>query len=127
MLVPDAPDQAGVRALRLANYLLRRTFWTGNVVMSPHFAALPARRREQMARTVRQFAPGVPGPWDDTAGGVAACGSLRVRWWFAYYGPDLQAGSGDPANPRQTRRVMVLDLAPPGPDGPAVAQARPAA
>ncbi|MEO4045364.1 DUF3768 domain-containing protein [Hoeflea sp. CAU 1731] len=96
------------------NDLFRQTFLTGKVVMTAGIAALPDHVREEIITKVRAF--------DDFSedndpygehdfGALDQPGAGKVFWKIDYYDPTLTKGSEDPADPKQTRRVLTILLA----------------
>lgn len=108
---PSTVHAQRVAALRLANYLLRTTFLTGNVFLLPGMEALAPCTQKRLCDAVKRAGRDCgPGVQDDTRGGHVTIDGLTVSWRFCYYAADLQHPSPDPVNPYCTRRVMMLQL-----------------
>ena len=96
------------------NDLLRETFLTGRVVLTDGIASRPDDVREAIITRVRTF--------DDFSedndpygerdfGAFDQPGVGKVFWKIDYYDRTLTKGSEDPADPRQTCRVLTILLA----------------
>lgn len=96
------------------NDLLRTTFLTGTVILTPGIRALPDAVREEVITKVRTFDDFHP---DNDPHGEHDFGSISdpdagtVFWKIDYYDRDLRFESPDPADPKVTRRVLTIMLA----------------
>lgn len=95
------------------NDLLRQTFLTGRVVLTPGIQALPDETRERVLSMVRCFDGFDAGnnPHGERDFGAFKISSQSVFWKIDCYDTDLQYLSPDPANPQVTRRVLTIMLA----------------
>ncbi|MBV1711589.1 MAG: DUF3768 domain-containing protein [Desulfomicrobium sp.] len=97
-----------------ANDLLRQTFLTGKVVMTAGVHSLPDDTREEIITKVRGFGAFTEDndPYGEhDFGAFDQDGVGKVFWKIDYYDPTLTKGSEDPADPKQTRRVLTILLA----------------
>ena len=97
-----------------ANDLLRQTFLTGKVVMTAGIYSLPDDTREGIITKVRSFDAFTEDndPYGEhDFGAFDQDGVGKVFWKIDYYDPTLTRGSEDPADPKQTRRVLTILLA----------------
>jgi hypothetical protein len=95
------------------NDALRRTFTGGRIVMSAAFAALPEDTRRAVIAKVRGFGEFTKdnGPYGENDFGAFDHDGERFNFKIDYYAPDMENGSNDPADPRQTVRVLTIMLA----------------
>lgn len=92
------------------NDLLRHTFLTGRVVLTPGVQELPAETREQIWSRVRCFDDFDLG---NELYGERDFGAFDLKgesyfWKIDYYDTDFQYLSPDPADPKLTRRVLTI-------------------
>lgn len=95
------------------NDLLRQTFLTGKIVLTPAVEALPPATRERVLSMVRcydDFDLGNDPHGERDFGGFTLNGQ-GYFWKIDYYDTDFQYLSPDPANPQVTRRVLTIMLA----------------
>ena len=96
------------------NDLLRTTFLTGKVVLTPGIYTLPEGVRELVLSEVREFT-GFNEDNDPQGehdfGSIDVAGVGAVFWKIDYYNPTLDAGSSDPSDPAKTTRVLTVMLA----------------
>ncbi len=92
------------------NDLLRHTFLTGRVVLTPGVQNLPADIREQVLSRVRCFDGFDLG--NDLYGerdfGAFDFGGNGYFWKIDCYDADFQFLSPDPGDPKVTRRVLTI-------------------
>ena len=96
------------------NDTLRSTMLTGKVVMTAGIASLPDDIKEQIITRVRafdDFSEDNDPHGEHDFGAFDQDGVGTVFWKIDYYNHDLTAGSEDPADPKQTRRVLTILLA----------------
>lgn len=95
------------------NDLLRTTFLTGRVLMTEGIRALPEDLQSHIVEAVQTFNDF--GPENDPFGehdfGAVTVQGRKVFWKIDYYAPDMLRGSDDPADSKQTRRVLTIMLA----------------
>lgn len=96
------------------NDLLRTTFIGGQIVVTAGIAALPPEVQESIITTVRTFDDFSEGndPYGERDfGAFDQSGAGKIFWKIDYYDTTLTKGSEDPADPKQTRRVLTILLA----------------
>jgi len=109
-----AADAAGsfvkATAVRALNDAFRKSFVGGTVMMTAGVAAMPDIDRRALLRSVRAFEAfdSNNDPYGEHDFGSIGQDGARYFWKIDYYGLDLSTGSPDPANPRQTRRVLTI-------------------
>lgn len=93
---------------------LRRTFTTGDVMLTTGICALPPAQLRAVLARVRHhddFTPDDDPHGERDFGAVDLEGLGRIFWKIDYYDPTLTFGSEDPADPARTRRVLTIMLA----------------
>ena len=109
-----AADAAGsfarAAAVRALNDAFRKSFIGGVVMMTAGVAALPDIDRRALLRSVRAFEAFDSGndPHSEHDFGAIDQDGARYFWKIEYYGADFAAGSSDPTDPLQTRRVLTI-------------------
>ncbi|MGX5774990.1 DUF3768 domain-containing protein [Methylorubrum zatmanii] len=96
------------------NDLLRTSFMTGKVLLTPGITALPAGQQSAVIEAVqgfRAFTPDNDPYGEHDFGSIDLDGTGRVFWKIDYYDPSYRFGSDDPADPAKTRRVLTIMLA----------------
>ena len=96
------------------NDLLRNTFIGGKVLTTTGIQELPAEVREDILTKVRTFDDFSEDndPYNEhDFGAFTQSGAGKIFWKIDYYAPDMMHGSEDPANPKQTSRVLTIMLA----------------
>jgi len=96
--------------IRIRNDTLRRTFFTGRVMLTQGVACLPDKLRSQILTKVQTFEAFTP---DNDPHGEHDFGAVSVRgtkyfWKIDYYAPDMKHGSDDPTDPAKTVRVLTI-------------------
>lgn len=105
---------APVNRIAELNDLLRTTFLTGKVVLTPGISALDEQVRSAVLDQVRCFSAFTQDNdphGEHDFGCVTQPGVGKVFWKIDYYDTEYQDGSSDPANPALTRRVLTIMLA----------------
>jgi hypothetical protein len=106
-----APDR--LSKIRDLNDAFRSTFVGGVVNVTQGIAALPAEVKAEVLRRVRDFSRFTS---DNDPHGEHDFGAIDIHgskffWKLDYYDRTLEAGSSDPADPRETTRVLTVMLA----------------
>jgi hypothetical protein len=86
----------------------------GNVTMTAGIAALPFDLQLAVMRRVRGFDAFTEDndPYGEhDFGAFDQPGAGKIFWKIDYYAPGMQRGSEDPADPKQTVRVLTILLA----------------
>lgn len=96
------------------NDLLRTTFIGGKVLTTIGVRELPVEVQEDLLTKVRSFDDFCEdndpyGEHDFGAFEQSVAG--KIFWKIDYYAPDMKCGSEDPADPKQTCRVLTIMLA----------------
>ena len=96
--------------IRELNDAFRRTFAGGQVLLTPGINDLPSDVRAMAIRKVAIFADftGDNDPHGEHDFGSFDLAGQKFFWKLDYYAPDLQGGSEDPSNPKQTARVLTI-------------------
>ncbi len=100
--------------IRELNDVLRSTFITGKVVLTEGIRALPHAVREEIITKVRCFDTFTEGddPYGEHDFGAFDQESAgKIFWKIDYFDLDYEYLSPDPADPKQTRRVLTIMLA----------------
>lgn len=112
-LTDDARAEASTAAIRDLNDDFRRSLKGGRVMMTHGVEALGVETIRRLFIRVKSF--DAFGPDNDPYGehdfGAFDHDGDKFFWKIDYYDPTLTYGSGDPADPRVTRRVLTLMLA----------------
>jgi Protein of unknown function (DUF3768) len=89
------------------NDSLRRTFARGKVVMTAGVAALAEEELTKVLERVRHFDEFTKDndPHEEHDFGNFQLAGVTYFFKIDYYSPDMQGGSGDPADPDKTTRV----------------------
>lgn len=96
------------------NDVLRTTFLTGTVILTPGIRALPDAVREEIitkVRTFDDFSEDNDPYGEHDFGSFNEPGADKVFWKIDYYDRDYCNGSTDPTDPKATRRVLTVMLA----------------
>ena len=96
------------------NDLLRQTFIGGKVLITQGISNLSDEVQESVVTKVRSFSEFTEdndpyGEHDFGAFNHTEAG--KIFWKIDYYAPDMECGSEDPADPKQTCRVLTIMLA----------------
>ena len=105
------PTEAAA-AIRQANDVLRRTFMTGNVMLTQGIRALPEAKVAKILDAVQAFDAFDQGndPHGEHDYGRLQVDGETVCWKIDYFDADLRYGSENPADPSVTRRFMTIML-----------------
>lgn len=99
--------------IRFLNDAFRQTLEGGPVLVTRGIRALDPAVQCEVIRQVRQFS--AFGPDNDPHGehdfGAFNVEGQSIFWKIDYYDPSMQGGSGNPADPAVTRRVLTILLA----------------
>ncbi|MGE8107074.1 DUF3768 domain-containing protein [Allorhizobium sp. NPDC080224] len=95
------------------NDMLRTTFLTGKVLLTEGIRDLPDTLQSSVIEAVQTFQAFTPDndPHGEHDFGALTVEGHKVFWKIDYYAPDMLHGSDDPADPKQTRRVLTIMLA----------------
>lgn len=96
------------------NDLLRSTFMTGRVLVTEGIRALPAGTQSEILTKVRcfdAFTPDNDPHGEHDFGSFDQDGAGRILWKIDYYDPSMDGGSANPADPKQTCRVLTIMMA----------------
>jgi hypothetical protein len=95
------------------NDTFRQTFNGGQVVITAGVQALSPEQQQAVFQVVQTF--NIFNEDNDPHGehdfGAFSLHGQRFNWKIDYYDPSLQWGSEDPADPKQTKRVLTIMLA----------------
>lgn len=99
--------------IRELNDAFRRTFEGGRVVMTAGVAALPESAVAKVLARVRTFDEfnRDNDPHGEHDFGSFECEGEKFFFKLDYYAPDMEHGSEDPSDPKQTTRVLTIMLA----------------
>lgn len=96
------------------NDVLRTTFLTGKVILTPGIRALADADREAIITAVREFSAFTPDndPYGEHDFGAVTLPNVgKVFWKIDYYDDQYECHSPDASNPKVTRRVLTIMLA----------------
>lgn len=96
------------------NDLLRTTFIGGKTLTTVGINQLPAEVQEDIitrVRTFKDFSEDNDPYGEHDFGAFEQSGAGKIFWKIDYYAPDMERGSEDPADPKQTCRVLTIMLA----------------
>lgn len=95
------------------NDVFRNTFIGGRVVMTDGIRDLPEEDQEEIITKVRTFKDFSPDndPYGEHDFGAFDYNGNKIFWKIDYYDLTFTYGSENPANPKQTRRVLTIMLA----------------
>ena len=96
--------------IRELNDAFRKTFVGGQVLLTPGINDLPSDVRAMAIRKVVTFDAftGDNDPHGEHDFGSFDLAGEKFFWKLDYYAPDLQGGSEDPSDPKQTTRVLTI-------------------
>jgi hypothetical protein len=99
--------------IRELNDALRRTFAGGRVMLTSGVDALPPDVKAKVLQAVKSFDKfdSDNDPHHEHDFGAFEIEGERYFFKLDYYSPDLNAGSEDPSDPKQTTRVLTIMLA----------------
>jgi hypothetical protein len=105
-----AASPSNTDRIRALNDNFRSTLTGGRILLTPAVQELPTEAHAALLEAVRSFSNFTKG---DDPYGEHDFGSIELHgetWFFKidYYAPDMEHGSEDPADPRQTVRVMTI-------------------
>ncbi len=85
----------------------------GKLVQTQGISALPPAEQSAIREKVETFSDFTEGndPYGERDFGAFEHNGQRVFWKIDYYAPDLMHGSENPADPKQTVRVLTIMLA----------------
>ena len=100
-------------AIRTLNDTLRTTFEGGRVLVTQGVRALPLEVSAAVLSAVQAFDAFTPenDPYGERDFGSFELQGHRILWKIDYYDPSLDGGSGNPADPEVTTRVLTIMLA----------------
>jgi Protein of unknown function (DUF3768) len=95
------------------NDALRTTFAGGKILMTRGVAALLEGERAAVLNAVRTFDAFTAdnNPHGERDFGKVEVGGLEFFWKIDYFAPDMEYGSENPADPKQTVRVLTIMFA----------------
>jgi hypothetical protein len=101
-----------VDAIRFLNDEFRRNLSLGVAVITPGIAALGPSAVQRIVQTITTFDDFSKehDPYGERDFGAFDANGLRVFFKIEYYDLKITAHSPDPANPRETTRVMTIML-----------------
>jgi hypothetical protein len=108
-----APLTDRTARIRRLNDLHRTTFMFGKVHMTHGLADMGEDFTADALTAVRTFRDWTEGndPHEEHDFGAVTVQGERVFWKFDYYDKACEFGSEDPADPKQTTRVLTIMLA----------------
>lgn len=106
-------DNTKTRKIAELNDLLRDTFITGKVFFTEGIQQLPEGVREELITRVREFSTFNEDndPYGEHDFGAITINGQKFFWKIDYYDKAMKYGSEDPADPKQTTRVLTIMLA----------------
>lgn len=99
--------------IRTLNDVLRTTWLTGKVLMTPGIRNLPDTTQSRIAEAIQTFEAFTPDndPYGEHDFGAVIVDGYKAFWKIDYYDTSMEYGSEDPANPKATMRVLTIMLA----------------
>jgi hypothetical protein len=96
--------------IRVLNDNFRSTFTGGTVVMTQGVDGLPADTKARLLAAVRSFSNFTKDndPHGEHDFGSIELGATTYFFKLDYYALDMEGGSEDPADPKQTTRVLTI-------------------
>lgn len=106
-------DQGRRREIAALNDLARKTFQGCRVFLTRGIQAFSDADRFEVLQRVRRFEDFTPenDPYGEHAFGRFEFNGKRIYWKFDYYDLNLEWGSSDPTDTKQTARVLTILLA----------------
>ncbi|MBB3138553.1 hypothetical protein FHS26_006331 [Rhizobium pisi] len=101
------------KTIRILNDAFRRTWLTGEVLMTPGIGSLSIESQSRIAEAVQTFDAFTADndPHGEHDFGAVTVDGTKVFWKIDYYAMDMLHGSEDPADPKVTKRVLTIMLA----------------
>jgi hypothetical protein len=101
------------RRIAELNDALRQTFVGGKILMTRGVAVLPDDERAAVLNAVKTFDAFTKDndPHGEHDFGQVEVGGSSYFWKIDYFAPDMENGSENPADPKQTVRVLTIMLA----------------
>jgi hypothetical protein len=95
------------------NDAFRKTFEGGRILITAGVGALPPVLAAEVLERVRTFTDFTPDndPYGEHDFGSFELAGRKFLWKIDYYDKSLTLGSEDPADPKQTTRVLTIMLA----------------
>lgn len=105
--------QTRTHRVRELNDILRTTWLTGTVLMTPGIRSLHDATQSRIVEGVQTFGDFTPDndPHGEHDFGTLSVDGQEVFWKIDYYAPDMMGGSEDPSDPKVTKRVLTIMLA----------------
>lgn len=99
--------------IRELNDILRTAFIGGKVLMTQSIASLPAETKASILERVMTFDAFTKDndPYGQHDFGSFEIAGETILWKIDYYDEDCVYGSGDPADPSKTTRVLTIMFA----------------
>lgn len=99
--------------IAVLNDVLRTTFFTGRVVFTEGVRAQGPEFESATVEAVQSFKAFMPDndPYGEHDFGAVTVMDRKVFWKIDYFAPDMIHGSEDPADPKQTVRILTIMLA----------------
>ena len=96
--------------IRILNDVLRKTFLTGQVFLTPGVAGASEEQRTEVIQKVQTFEAFTPDndPHGEHDFGAFEALGAKYFWKIDYYAPDMEHGSEDPTDPSKTTRVLTI-------------------
>jgi hypothetical protein len=104
---------ARTKKIRALNNRFRETLIGGRIVFSHGVSTLPFGKRHEIVRRVRNYKEFTADndPYFEAEFGAFDFEDGRYYWRIDYYDKKLEFGGNDPADPKQTTRVLTIMLA----------------
>jgi len=101
---------AATAVIRELNDAFRQSFVGGKVVLTASVAALQENDQASVLELVRSFREFDTGndPHGEHDFGAVTHADVTYFWKIDYYGPNLDTGSENPADPAVTTRVLTI-------------------
>jgi hypothetical protein len=101
------------KRIRELNDAFRHSFAGGVVVLTSGVDGLSAELKERILKKVREFDEFTTDndPHKEHDFGAFEMSNERVFWKVDYYNRNMDGGSEDPADPKETTRVLTIMLA----------------
>ena len=109
----DECSNTRTETIRQLNDAFRSTFQGGRILTTRGISALPLDFQATIFHLVRTFDAFTTDndPYGERDFGAIECAGEKVFFKIDYYAPDMEHGSEDPSDPKQTTRVLTIMLA----------------